>query len=166
MISSFWNSAFPLVVCLSRGFPPTPPSVTVQSLAATAIRLKCTLQFKPAHQSRASSAVTVASNICTTKESWFINPPPSSPSLSFTAFPFHCDSSSPAFVLGPKIPFYPCDPPPLCTNLLAPIGLTASVLPLTARRPRHPAPHRTLITVWPPLQALLLLFCLAWMKHG
>lgn len=38
------------VVCLCHSFSPTPPLLTVQSLA-TAISQKCTLQFKPAHQS-------------------------------------------------------------------------------------------------------------------
>lgn len=149
----------PPVVCLSRGFPPTPSSVTVQSLAATAISLKCTLQFKPAHQSQATLPVTVGSNICTTKgRQADSSTPPCPRSLSLPLWLLLS-----CFVFRPKIPFYPCDPPPLCTNLLVPIAFTASVLDLPAPGPPHPAPHWTHIMVWRHLHALLLR--LAQMKH-
>lgn len=110
ILSLFWNLHTALTISLSHGFVPTPLSVTVQSLAATAIRLKCTLQFKPAHQSQASSAVTVTSNICTTKGRLAESSTPLRP-LPFPS----SDSSSPSIVFGPKISFYPCDPlSPLC----------------------------------------------------
>ena len=176
MISTFGNfTPPPLLVPASSAVVSLPllPQWQFKVWQQQPSAVKCTLQFKPAHQSRARWAVTVASNICTTKERLAdSSTPPPPPSLP-TPFPFHRDSSSPAFVLGPKIPFYPCDPPPLCTNLLVPIGLSASVLPLSAPRPPHPAPQRTHITGWPRLQALLLLLlllffflCLAWMRVG
>ena len=176
MISTFGNfTPPPLLVPASSAVVSLPllPQWQFKVWQQQPSAVKCTLQFKPAHQSRARWAVTVASNICTTKERLADSSTPPPPSSLPTPFPFHRYSSSPAFVLGPKIPFYPCDPPPLCTNLLVPIGLSASVLPLSAPRPPHPAPQRTHITGWPRLQALLLLLlllffflCLAWMRVG
>lgn len=164
-------SAFPLSSVSAVVSLPLLPQWQFKVLAATAISLKCTLQFKPAHQSRASSAVTVASNICTTKERLADSSTPP----HFTPFPFHSDSSSTAFVLGPKIPIYPCDPPPLCTNLLELIGLPASVLPLTAPRPLSPCTpqdtHRSLPSCAGPPPPPLPLPCMdeAWITmttHG
>ena len=149
MISTFGN------------FTPPPPLVPASSAVVSLPLLpqwqfkvwqqqpsavKCTLQFKPAHQSRARWAVTVASNICTTKERLAdSSTPPPTPRLLHSPLPFPSTVTPPLLPLcsDPKSPSTPVTLLPSALISLCPLDWVLQCYLSVHRDPLtlHPRGH-------------------------